>query len=75
MISTRFTNTLSTSHSHVEALTFERVFVKSAPPHVCLSEDGGDFSDNGPMTPIGFICGAEGQWNKGPGLSQTSADF
>lgn len=75
MNSTRFSNTLSTSHTHMEALTFEGVFVKSAPLHVCLSEDAGDFSDNGPMTPIDSIRGSEGQWNKGPGVHQQTSDW
>lgn len=74
MNSARFLNALSRSHTHMEALTFEWVFVKSAPLHVCLSEDGGDFSDNGVMTPIDSICGSEGRWNKGPGVHQQTSD-
>lgn len=59
------------THTHMEALTFECVFVKSAPLRICLSENGGDFSDNGLMTPIDSICG---QWNKGPGVHQQTSD-
>lgn len=75
----RFTSSsvymLSASHSHTEGLTFQRVFVKSAPTHVTLPEDGGDFSDNGPLAPIDSICGAKGQWNKGPGLQHQISDW
>lgn len=62
------------THTKVEPLTFECVFVKFPALCVCLSEKGSDFSDNGLPKLIDSIWGAERQRRKGPGLQLWTPD-
>lgn len=56
-------------HTEVEPLTFECVFVKFFALCVCLSDGGGDSSDNGLPTLIDYIWGAGRRQHKGLGYT------